>query len=224
MIKACIFDCDGTVANTLETIAYYSNQSLISFGIEPIEVEQYKYFTGNGVSRLISGMLAYRGVDSQENRKKILDRYNELYLQDVCFKTTVFPGLKESLRFLKSQGVKNGILSNKQQPALEKVAEQFFTDGEFDLAWGDQEGYPKKPDPTRLLQMLEQFKAKPEECLYFGDTDVDMITGKSAGCITVGVTWGFRSCQELEQNHADIIIDDPKEIISVFLDKQAKKL
>ena len=74
----------------------------------------------------------------------------------------------------------------------------------------------RKPDPTLLNLMLKELNIKKDECMYFGDTNTDMQTGKSAGVVTVGVTWGFRDRTELESFNPNHIIDKPTEILDLL--------
>ena len=85
----------------------------------------------------------------------------------------------------------------------------------FDIILGQQEGIPRKPSPEGAWMISDKFEVKPEECMYVGDTNTDMQTGKAAGMMTIGVTWGFRDREELEENHADVIIDHPTELLRV---------
>ena len=121
----------------------------------------------------------------------------------------------EALEQIKKYGVKIAVLSNKPHENSIKVVETLFGKDFFDHIQGQQEGIPRKPSPIGALHIAEIFHAKREECLYFGDTNTDMQTGKAAGMKTVGVTWGFRTREELEENHADILIDTPQEIAAL---------
>ena len=80
---------------------------------------------------------------------------------------------------------------------------------------GQTEKIPRKPSPVGALEIAKMFGVKPEECLYCGDTNTDMDTGKAAGMYTIGVTWGFRPKQELLEHHADAIVDKPQEILEI---------
>ena len=74
---------------------------------------------------------------------------------------------------------------------------------------------PRKPNPTRVLEIAKSFSVQPEEVAYFGDTAVDMQTANNAGFLAVGVSWGFRP-QELQESGAKIIIDTPQEILKII--------
>ena len=207
MIKLCIFDLDGTVLDTVTTIAYYGNYALSKNGIEPIDVEEYKYFAGNGAVNLIKRALRFRNALTDEVFQKVFDDYNTAYNADTSYLTTPFDGIQETLNAIKAQGIKMAILSNKPHFATCGVITSLFGEGFFDCVYGQREDVPIKPDPTAVYQIMAECNAKPEECLYIGDTGTDMKTGKNAQLRTVGVLWGFRGKEELLENGADVIIE-----------------
>ncbi len=211
MIKCCVFDLDGTVADTVNTIAYYGNFALEHFGLPAIPVEKYKYFAGDGYIKLLQRMLDEVGADAS-NFDEIAAFYHDEYEKDSMYLTKAFDGMTELLNSLKSKGIKLAVLSNKPHGAAEDVAKALYGDV-FDLCYGAGEGIPLKPEPAMLFNILREFGAKPEECVYVGDTSVDMITGKAAGAFTVGVLWGFRKKEELEKYGADLIVSSPDEIL-----------
>ena len=83
------------------------------------------------------------------------------------------------------------------------------------MVQGQQEGVPRKPDPTAALMIAEQFGVDCRECVYVGDSDVDMQTGNAAGMKSVGVTWGFRPKEVLLEHGAQHTIDKPEELITI---------
>ena len=129
------------------------------------------------------------------------------------YKVKPFDGIVEMLDTLKSQGIKIGVLTNKPHARGVDVVTELFSNGYFDCIRGQKEGVPKKPNPSGARLMLEEFGVLPEECLYVGDTNVDMQTGKNSGMFTVGVLWGFRKREELVSNNADAIIEHPLELL-----------
>jgi phosphoglycolate phosphatase len=213
MTKLCIFDLDGTVLDTVHTIAYYGNYALSKHGIEPIEDKEYNYFAGNGAVNLIKRALKFRNCLTDEIFEKVFADYNTAYNADTSYLTAPFDGIRETLDGIKAQGIKMAILSNKPHFATCGVINALFGVGYFDCVYGQREDVPIKPDPTAVLAILQELDAKPEECLYIGDTGTDMKTGKNAGLYTVGVTWGFRGEDELLQNGADRIIHKPCQLL-----------
>ena len=103
------------------------------------------------------------------------------------------------------------MFSNKPHLSAVNVVETILGKNTFDHIQGQTDRIPIKPDPTGVFEILDRFGLSKEECLYFGDINTDMMTGKNAGVYTVGVTWGFRPREELEKYHADRIIDCPKD-------------
>lgn len=213
MIKLCIFDLDGTVLDTVHTIAYYGNYALQANGIEPVDVEEYKYFAGNGAVNLIKRALRFRDRLTDETFRKVFADYNAAYNADTSYLTAPFEGMKETLDSIKAMGIKMAILSNKPHFATCGVIASVFGEGYFDCVYGQREDVPIKPDPTAVLGIMEECNAKPEECLYIGDTGTDMKTGKNAKLYTVGVLWGFRGKDELLQNGADTVIEEPCQLL-----------
>ena len=213
--KACIFDLDGTLLETLSQISYYLNETLKKYGIDEIEIEKVKEFVGSGAKNLISRALGYRGKSEDEEPalySEFYKDYLELYNADIEFMVKPYEGITESLNIIKSKGIKLAVLSNKPHSSVNPMIDKFFPDL-FDIAEGAMDGVPLKPDPTPLLSVCERLGVNPTETLYFGDSDVDMITGKAYGAgITVGVSWGFRSSEVLQENGADLLLDDPIQV------------
>ena len=212
MIKLCIFDLDGTVLDTVKTIANYVNTTLESNGVEPIEVEQFKYLAGRGMADLIRRSLEYRNCYEDAFYAKVLREYDAAYNANVAYKTTIFEGLKETLDAVKAKGIRIAIVSNKPDFAARTVVNELYGEGYFDFVTGQVPGGILKPDPTVVLSVMEKFGATREECMYFGDTSTDMKTGKNAGLYTVGVLWGFRGREELLENGADLLVETPSEL------------
>ena len=212
MIKLCIFDLDGTVLDTVHTIAYYGNFALSKNGIEPIDAEEYKYFAGNGAVNLIKRALRFRDALTDEIFDKVFADYNTAYNADTSYLTAPFDGIKEALDAIKTMGIKMAILSNKPHFATTGVVNSLSGEVYFDLVSGQREGVPIKHDPTAVLQILPEVGVDKAECLYIGDTGTDMQTGKNSGLYTIGVLWGFRGKEELIENGADKTIEKPHEL------------
>lgn len=215
MKKLLIFDLDGTVLDTLGTIAHYANAALEKHGIAPIEREQYRYLVGRGIANLIRGMLEYRGAYTDATYDAVYRDYDTAYNADVAFGTTIYPEMKETLDALKARGVRIAIVSNKPDFAARTVVERCFGKGYFDFVTGQREGAPLKPDPTAVNAVIEQFGVARDECAYIGDTGGDMVTAKNAEVLAVGVLWGFRGREELLASGADALISRASELLGI---------
>ena len=214
MIKAVIYDVDGTVLDTLSTIAYYGNQALEHFGFEPLPENNYKYYAGNGAKVLIERMLEDLGVSVTEYFDRTFEYYNKIYNEAPVAFTRPFDGISELVKALKAKGIRQAVISNKPDFATRGVMSACFND-EFDRVYGAREGVKLKPDPEALLSVLSELGVKQSECLYVGDTSVDMDTGKNADVTTVGVLWGFRTEEELRRHGADYIVENPMQILEI---------
>lgn len=214
MFKACIFDLDGTVADTLESIAHVANQVLEHFGLAAQPVDDYKYFAGDGGDMLMERCFQATGGD-RKNLKEAQQMYRDVFAADPLYRVKPFTGIPQLLEELKSRGMKLGILSNKPHEAVVPAIKGLFGEDLFDAVQGQQPEIPRKPDPAGAWAIAKRFGVKPEECLYMGDTNTDMRTGKSAGMYTVGVLWGFRTREELEEAGADCVISRPGELLKI---------
>ena len=213
MIKACIFDLDGTLTNTVRTLAYFVNTETAKHGLPPAPEENFKQFAGNGARTLIHRVLAYHGVTDAALEDTILQDYNAAYDADFLYLCTLYDGVADMITALRNQGVRLAVLSNKPQPTTQKIIKAFFDAGTFSAVFGQREGVPLKPDPAGVFEILKLLHCQKQECLYIGDTAVDIRTGASAGLTTVGVLWGFRDRSELEGAGATHIIAKPAELL-----------
>ena len=212
MTKLCIFDLDGTVLDTLGTIAYYANGALVKHGIAPFEKDEYKYLVGRGATNLVHGMLRKRDCDGEALFARVFEDYNAAYNKNTSYLTEVYAGMRETLDALKEKGIKLALVSNKPNVAVRGVLGEFFPEGYFDFAVGQREGVPIKPDPTSVFEAMEHLGIDASDCVYVGDTGVDMQTGRRAGIFTVGVLWGFREREELIREGADALVEQAREL------------
>ena len=215
MYKACIFDLDGTLTDTLESLTYSVNTTLRELQLGQITPEQCKAFVGSGARRLIERSLQAAGDSEAKRIEEAMEVYGRIFKKYCTYHVAPYDGIVDMLRELKEQGVQLAVLSNKPHPQTQDVVATFFDEGTFSRVYGQQEGVPRKPDPKALHMLLEELGVSREECLYIGDSDVDMQTGCAAGVPTVGVTWGFRSRDVLATHGATYLVDKPEEIISI---------
>ncbi len=212
MIKAYIFDLDGTLVDSLGAIASCANSCLEEAGYAPHKTDDYRYFVGDGQYELIKRALIAAGDKQLKAYDSVMASYIKKF-KDCChIGCTAYDGMLPKLLELKARGIKIAVLSNKAHINTVKVIHEVYGDDIFDIVLGQRDGIPKKPAPDGVYCIMKELGLKPDECVYVGDTSVDMKTGKAAGVFTIGVTWGFRDRIELEENHADKIIDSPKEL------------
>lgn len=213
--KAVVFDLDGTLLDTLEDLADSMNSVLVAHNYPAHEVEKYKYFVGDGMRTLVQRTFP-EGKKDDENVEAGLTAMKEEYARRWNNKTRPYVGITEMLNGLTAGGIKLSVLSNKADHFTKLMVGKLLPDWHFDLVFGERQGIPKKPDPAGALEIAEALGIPPEECLYLGDTGVDMKTAVSAGMYPLGVLWGFRKAEELVENGARILIADPVTLLDLL--------
>jgi len=219
--KVIIFDLDGTLLDTLEDIAISVNYVLSKYGKEPIEVEKYRYLVGNGALKLIQDVLPQ---ESEESIKDALSIFEKHYATQYDKNTKLYDGIAKLLTFLQKRGVKMAILSNKPDSFTKLCALKYLRNWKFEAVYGIRDGVPRKPDPAGAFEIMKELHVESKECLYMGDTKTDMITAKSADIDSIGVLWGFREKEELEQNGAKYIATSPADAIKLISCIESEKL
>ncbi len=212
--KAVIFDLDGTLSDSIQSIKYCADRAVEPFGYGPFSVEQYKYFVGDGAANLIKRALAAGGDTELLHFEKAFAIYKEIFRENCMYQVHPYEGICELLEALKERGVRIGVLSNKPHVETVNVVETLFGKGYFDEIQGQTEQVAIKPSPEGAFLLLKRLQVNPEEILYLGDTSTDMKTGKNTGAFTVGALWGFRERKELEEGGADAIISRPMELLA----------
>ena len=220
-LKAVIFDLDGTLLDTLEDIAISVNYVLKQFNKEPIPINKYRYLVGSGALKLMQDVLPDA---DEEGIKKALNLFEEHYAKQYDINTKLYKGIEKLLTFLKAKGIKLAILSNKPNSFTKLCAVKYLRNWNFEAVYGIREQIPRKPSPDGALAIMEELHVEPKECLFVGDTKIDMITAKNAGIDSIGVLWGFRDRDELEQNGAKYITTSPADTIKLISQIENGKL
>lgn len=215
MIRGCIFDLDGTLTRTQESIARPINMTLEHYGLPAQPVEAFNYFAGDGIDNALRRALAAAGDSEGVHFDEEIKLCRKWMNEDPLYHVEPYEHVLESLAELRRRGLYLAVFSNKPHESAINVVETIFGKGQFDHIQGQTDRIPIKPDPTGVYEILKKFGLQKKEALYFGDTNTDMMTGKNAGLYTVGVTWGFRPESELREYHVDRIIHTPKDIVSV---------
>ena len=212
-MKACIFDLDGTLTNTLESMTYSVNLTLEEMGLSKITKDQCRLFVGNGARVLIEKSLKAAGDTDASRIEEGMEIYGRIFDRNCTYHVTPYEGIPEMLKALKDKGIQLAVLSNKPDRQTVKVVKAIFGEELFDYAQGQKEGIRRKPEPDGVWYLMEQMHVSKEECLYIGDTEVDAATGRNAGLKTIGVLWGFRDRKTLETAGVDDLIDRPDELL-----------
>lgn len=212
MIRAVLFDLDGTLTNTLQDIADAMNRSLRLHGLPEWPLDAYRYLVGDGARKL-----AQRAVRDRAHLALSVQREYQAYYQEHTLVTTrSYDGVPELLRALQGRGLKLAVFSNKPDADTKNVVRHFFPEIRWDAVRGQVEGVPVKPDPTGALLTARAMGVLPEEVLYLGDTSTDMCCAVNAGMLPVGALWGFRTEDELRESGAVHLAAHPLDISSIL--------
>lgn len=207
--RAVLFDMDGTVLDTLGDLANACNHTLRAFSLPERTRGEIAHFLGNGAAWLISHAVP-EGTDEARVRE-ILAAYQPWYDAHCDIETAPYPGIPALMRALKEAGVRQAVISNKQDSAVQLLSELHFP-GLLDFSVGESATVRRKPNPDAVLAALAAMGVSGEEAVYVGDTEVDMATARNAGLPCAVVGWGFRTEEELRALGAERIFRSAEEL------------
>ncbi len=212
--KGIIFDLDGTLVNSLEDISDAMNKVLQSLNFPTHSYETYQYFIGSGLRNLVSKALPATNNSNEQIEICFECMINE-YREICTLKAKPYDGIVELLENLTSQSIKMAVFSNKADELTKKIASEIFPN-HFDTAVGLSTEALKKPNPFEALEIGKKWNLKPEEILFVGDSDIDMQTAVNANMFPVGVTWGYRTEEELKNSGAKLVVNKASELIEIL--------
>lgn len=212
MKQLVIFDLDGTLLNTIADLAAASNYALTQCGFPTHAPASYPYFVGNGVTKLLERILP-EDERNDVNLQKMRAHFAEYYDEHCADLTEPYPGITDLLDNLTAEGINIAVASNKYQSAVTQLIEKFFPQYKWAAVEGHKEGWPVKPDPSIVFDILSKCPTPKSDVLYVGDSGVDMDTARRACVESCGVTWGFRPESELRDHYADAIVTTPAELL-----------
>jgi phosphoglycolate phosphatase len=212
MIRLCIFDLDGTLADTLADIGGAMNRALTTLGLPTHPLAAYRDFVGEGVD-----VLARRALGSAPPARlaELTQAYVAAYAANLIDASAPYPGVPDLLDTLVDRHFGLAVLSNKPDDATQRVCAELFGRWAFVGVAGARAGVPKKPDPTAALALAAAAGCAPAECAFIGDTAIDMRTALAAGMAPIGVGWGFRP-EELVAAGARGVAATPEDVLALL--------
>ncbi len=216
MIKAAIFDLDGTLAYTFDDIRSSIDDMRAAYGVEPISDEKMTEIV-NYVARDFAKFGL--GLDKEPTEQMIdeaLAIYTEAYDRHYLDTTRIYDGLPEVMETLKKNGMKLAVYSNKIDAYVKMIMTKLYGHKLFDVLMGP-DGITPKPDPMGALMIADKWGLKPEEVVFVGDSILDMKTGVSAGMTPIAVSWGYTKVENLKAAGAKYIVDTRPELEELLL-------
>lgn len=212
MIKAVIFDLDGTLAYTFDDIFNSFNLVRVHKGLRKVTREEFSTFQNGTTYELVTASLPKGQPD--DYYKEAVDYYFKQYDIHYLDNTVAYDGMKEVLTYLKNEGYIVSILSNKDDYHTYMIAKTLYGDI-FDDVVGPN-NFPGKPDPSSSLYLCNKYNLNPREVLYIGDSDVDIKTANNANMQKICVTWGYKSKEYLMENGGENFASKPSDIIDII--------
>ena len=192
-----IFDMDGTILHTLPDLALAANEALERMGFPTRSYDEINTLMGQGSNHLLERCCPDSAAPEQ--KKQAWEIWRSIYMRNAYANTEPFPGVVEAVQALRARGAKTAILSNKFDDSVQVLARQFFP-GVFDVVRGEIPPTPRKPDPTALLQVLDELRVDPSAAVYVGDTNVDVQLAENAGVALIGVSWGYDTASPMRKD------------------------
>lgn len=218
MKTTLIFDLDGTLMNTLDDLHDSVSYALREAGLQPNAKQDTRRYLGNGIRNLVNRSVEQTCPTADEALKDhVFDTFRSYYVAHSMDKTAPYEGVEEMLKECKKRGFLTAIVSNKLDPAVKDLHKTFFADV-VDVAIGETKAVKRKPAPDmvdeaiRQLSLLKGNPIKKEECIYIGDSEVDLQTARNSELPCISVSWGFRERSFLVEQGAKVIIDRPEQL------------
>lgn len=216
MYDLILFDLDGTLVNTIYSLSNAVNHSLRKFNMPQHTVMDIQSFVGNGILKLIE-----RSVPDgtpKEMEKSVYDEFKTYYTNNSLCELHEYAGVKALVDYIYSKNIPMAVVTNKNHEAACKIIDYMFP-GKFTVVTGAKEELPKKPNKALVELTVNQVKSKGYEVknpVFIGDSEVDIQTGKNSGMDTVSVSWGFKTRDFLEENNAESIVDNTKQLMELL--------
>ena len=212
--KAVLFDMDGTVLDTLADLTNAVNHVLALYDMPARSPREVAGFLGNGAARLLAE--AVPAGTPREQLGEMLRVYQPWYDSHCAILTAPYPGILPLMEALKEAGIRQAVISNKQDSAVRRLAAQHFP-GLLETAVGESAAVRRKPNPDAVLAALREMDVKPEDAVYVGDTEVDLRTAENAGLDCAAVGWGFRTEEQLLRAGAHRVFHTAEELLAWLL-------
>ena len=214
MIKAVIFDLDGTLANTIYDLHKAMNSMLDRLGYKRRTIADLTKFINNGMREFVRRSLPRDVQNVDFILESAVQIYAEEYEKCYCEKTVAYPGIEAMLMELKSRGYKIAVLSNKQDSFVKEIIYKLFDKKIFTEVRG-QSNLPPKPNPSSIFALCKAMGVKPNKCVYVGDSDVDVETSINAGTKLIAVNWGYRKEDVLREAGALYVASKPEDVVEL---------
>ncbi len=211
-VEAAIFDLDGTLIDSRKDIIDSLNHTLKEVGLEEMSVEVMRGYIGMGRDRLISDALGHTAAP--EMVRKVTEIFAEYYKEHMFDTTRLFPGARDVLEYLKGKTLM--MVTNKNRELTVETLRRFGIEKYFHRVVGGDDTNCRKPNACPINNLLSGMNIPKDKAIMIGDSDIDVKTGKLAGIITCGLTWGIGRKEDIEKAGPDYLLDDIRKVKDII--------
>jgi pyrophosphatase PpaX len=209
MIKGVVFDFDGTIVDSMKLVFDVLNEALEKRSLPSVEVELLGRMAGLPLIDIIGAKAKISESAAKEVEKDVFKAYTS-FCRSSC---QLLPHVESTLKVLKSKRIKLGLLTTTPTKPLKEVAEKFSLEDYFDIMMAKEDA-KTKPNPEGLERIIKKFGIKKDECIFVGDSPIDVLTGKAAGVKTFAVTTGIATVEQLKAVKPDGIIPNLEKLLT----------
>ncbi len=216
MKKLVVFDLDGTLVDSIYDLADCANTALRMNNLPENTLSEYYTFVGNGMENLIRTSMKFQGGNNELYRK-VRGDFDKEYKAHCNDKTCAYEGVAQLLSELMRKGIATAVLTNKADEFVGGILHKCFPEHKFEAFWGQRQGIERKPSADGLLKLISELGFEKEDCVYIGDSEVDVKTACNAGVDLICVLWGFRSKEELVSSGAELMVSNTDELLNAII-------
>lgn len=211
--KLVLFDLDGTLLDTLDDLSEAVNQAMQSRGLPQHTRKEYMSMVGHGIRNLVKQALPEERQADDALIDSALADFKAYYTAHIDVHTHPYPGMQTLITNLHQAGVQLAVTSNKFQEGAEYLIRKFFPGIPFVAVLGNRPGFPLKPDPEIVGEVLRRTGTRPEDAVLVGDSPTDMKTAANGAIAAIAVTWGYRPMKDYP---GVTIVEDAEELAAVL--------
>lgn len=213
--KAAIFDLDGTLLDTLDDLWDAVNHTMDMYGFPRRTRDEVRSFVGNGVERLIE-LSVPDGLNNPKFTEAVAS-YRAYYAANSEHKTAPYAGVTGLIRTLLADGVAVSVVSNKPHGSTVTLCAKYFPDIAVVCGEREAEGIRRKPYPDTVFRAVEDLGLTVGDCVYIGDSEVDIRTAANAGMDCISVLWGFRDEDCLRAEGGTVFVHSADELYDAIV-------
>ena len=213
-----LIDVDGTLVDSVPDLAFCVDEMMKKLGMQPHGEDRVRNWVGNGVERLVRRALVgqLEGEPDEQLFNQAYPVFLELYADNSCKRTELYPGVKEGIDYLQSQGYKLGCVTNKAEQFTLPILKQLNIYDSFEIVVSGDTLAVKKPDPGPLLYAAEKLRVEPAASLMLGDSQSDVKAARAAGFQIICMSYGYNHGEDIRKYAPDLVIDSMAELRDIL--------